>query len=223
MPTPIRQEPARNSAAPWPASRQCASKVVKSGTSPARTRRRSSPRLAFRVEIARQAQPQDLRQVEIEPHGRAQDFHFRQRQQAEPPGFVQHAGGGRIQNVGLLGGMHQLQILRDEFDIDQTAGRELQVPAVAVAFFCGYGAPHLDHIPAMGAASRLRPSAVRITSATGASNSGDDAEGCAHASTPCAPRSRLPAPDSFRTVDCVASGPERPDGRSRISTGYSTP
>ena len=47
---------------------------------------------------------------------------------------------------GMVGGVHELQILRDEFEIDETAGGKFQIPAVAVAFFGGDGAPHLDHV-----------------------------------------------------------------------------
>ncbi len=42
--------------------------------------------------------------------------------------------------------MNELQILRDEFDIDQTAGRVFQIPDIGVAFFLGDRAAHLDDV-----------------------------------------------------------------------------
>ena len=42
--------------------------------------------------------------------------------------------------------VHQLQILRDELDIDQSADSVFEVPALAVAFFLGDGAAHFHHV-----------------------------------------------------------------------------
>ena len=47
---------------------------------------------------------------------------------------------------GVSRGVNELQILRDEFDIDQPAGGIFQIPAVGVALLVGDGAAHLDHV-----------------------------------------------------------------------------
>ena len=43
-------------------------------------------------------------------------------------------------------GVHKLQILRDELDVDQPAGGVFEVPAIVVALLLGNGAAHLDHV-----------------------------------------------------------------------------
>ena len=47
---------------------------------------------------------------------------------------------------GMLVRVHELQILRDEFDIDQPAGGVFEVPALAVALFLGDRAAHFDDV-----------------------------------------------------------------------------
>ena len=78
-----RRECARSSRAPWPASRRDARRASRS---PARRRRapaaRAGPAPArLRIERRRQAQPQHLRQIVIEPHRRAQHLGILGRQQ----------------------------------------------------------------------------------------------------------------------------------------------
>ena len=51
-----------------------------------------------------------------------------------------------MQNIGVVGGVHELQILRNEFEIDEAAGGKFQIPAVAVALFGRDGAAHFDHV-----------------------------------------------------------------------------
>ena len=42
--------------------------------------------------------------------------------------------------------MHELQILRDELDVDQAAGCVFEVPRIGVAFLLGNGAAHFDDV-----------------------------------------------------------------------------
>ena len=42
--------------------------------------------------------------------------------------------------------VRELQILRDEFDIDQAAGGVFEVPALAIALFFGDRGAHLHHV-----------------------------------------------------------------------------
>ena len=46
----------------------------------------------------------------------------------------------------MLGGVHELQILRDELEIDQPAGGVFQVPALVVALLGRDRAAHLDDV-----------------------------------------------------------------------------
>src|SRR5438045_6083916 len=46
--------------------------------------------------------------------------------------------------------MHQLQKLRDELYVDQSASGIFEIPRFAVAFFLRYSAPHLDNIAGDG-------------------------------------------------------------------------
>ena len=47
---------------------------------------------------------------------------------------------------GSVVGVHQLQILRDKFDVDQPAGDIFEVPALAVALLLGDRRAHLHHV-----------------------------------------------------------------------------
>ena len=51
-----------------------------------------------------------------------------------------------VDNVGLVGRVSELQVLRDKIDIDQPPRNMLQVPEIALAFFQGDGAPHVGDI-----------------------------------------------------------------------------
>ena len=73
----------------------------------------------------------------------------------------------------MLGGVDQLQILRDEFEIDQAAGDVLQVPALAVALLGGDRAAHLDDVAGHVSASRGRHSTSRMTFSTRAAKAGE--------------------------------------------------
>ncbi len=42
--------------------------------------------------------------------------------------------------------MNELQILRNELDIDQPASHVFEVPPIAVAFLLGNGRPHFDYV-----------------------------------------------------------------------------
>ena len=75
---------------------------------------------------------------------------------------------------GISVRVHELQILRDEFDVDQPAGGIFEVPALAVALLLGDRAAHLDHV----AGDQLRDragarSTSRMTSSTRAANAGE--------------------------------------------------
>ena len=78
-----------------------ASSVAKSGTSAARASSRSSPAPAVLASNGPgQAQPQDLREILIELHRRAQHFGLLDRQHAQRPGLVEHARGRGVENAG---------------------------------------------------------------------------------------------------------------------------
>src|SRR5215470_9878471 len=65
----------------------------------------------FWIERTRQAQPQDLREIVIEPRRAAHDFRIGRVDQAEAPGAVEHARRRGVENVRMLGGVHELQVL----------------------------------------------------------------------------------------------------------------
>ena len=77
---------------------------------------------------------------------RPQHFRRRGRQYAEPRGVVEYVQGVDIEDVGRGGGMNQLQILRDEIDVDDAARGIFQVPDVVLAFFQPDGAAHVGDI-----------------------------------------------------------------------------
>ncbi len=55
-----------------------------------------------------------------------------------PPSAAQHADGRGIHvDLGMLGRMGQHQILGDEFDIDDAARRQFQIPRIALALLAG--------------------------------------------------------------------------------------
>ena len=54
--------------------------------------------------------------------------------------------GRDVENVGLVGGVNELQILRDEIDVDHAAGGIFQVPDVVLALLLRNGAAHLGHV-----------------------------------------------------------------------------
>ena len=181
-------------------SARCASSVVKSGTSAARASRLEQARPGrLRVERAREAQPQDLRQVLIEPHRRAQHVGVLRRQQAEPRRLVEHARGRGIENVRLLGRMHELQILRDEFEVDQPAGDVFQVPALLVALLGRDRGAHLHDVAGdrLGVARAAQHVADHLLDPRRESRASRRRR--ARASAPGAPRSRPRSPDSSRT------------------------
>ena len=124
-----------------------ASRAAKSGTSAARASRRSRPAPAvFASNGPGRHEPQDLREVVVELHRRTQHFGLLDRQHVQRPGLVEDARGRGVENVRQLVRVHQLQILRDEFDIDQAAGRVFEVPALAVAFLLGDGPTHFHDV-----------------------------------------------------------------------------
>ena len=173
----------------------------------------------LRIERPGQAKPQDLRQVVVEPRRRPQHVGIFRRQQAQPPRLVEHARGVGVEDLRLLRRVNELEILRDELQIDQPAGGIFEVPARVLALLLGDRLPHLDHI-------RRHRRRIALAAEHGADHL-LDAGGerrrrlrpRARASAPCAPRSRLRCPgSSAKASRLVATGPERPDGRSRMST-----
>ena len=92
------------------------------------------------IERAGQAQPQDLRQILIELHRRPQHLGLLDRQHAQAARPCRARARSRCREFpGMRVRVHELQILRDEFDIDQPAGGVFEIPALAVALFLGDG------------------------------------------------------------------------------------
>src|SRR5215471_5479390 len=85
------------------------------------------------IELLADAEPQDLRQVVIEPSGCAQHFGLRLRQNGKPRGIVDHLERVDVENIRLLAGMDELEILRDEIDVDHAASSVFEVPGIALA------------------------------------------------------------------------------------------
>src|SRR4030088_2863533 len=81
-----------------------------------------------RLESFTDAEPQNLREIMIKPRRRAQDLGLRLRQDAKPRGVVEHVQRRDVENIWLLGGVKELEILSDEIDIDHAAGGVFQVP-----------------------------------------------------------------------------------------------
>ncbi len=137
-----------------------ASSEEKSGASPARaiTRCRSTPAVSALKPVA-DAEPQDLRQIVIEPRRGAQDLGLRLREHAEPCGILQHLQRRHVEDFRLVMRMHELEILRDEVDIDHAAGCVFEIPMVALALFLRDRGPACrQHRAAIAAGSRRRVS-----------------------------------------------------------------
>ena len=105
----------------------------------------------LRIESAGQAEPENLREIVVEPHRRAQHGGVGGSEQAELGGLFQDARRRGIENVGHRRGVHELQILGDELDIDECAGRVFEVPGIGVALLRGDRGAHLDHVLGDGA------------------------------------------------------------------------
>ena len=149
--------------------------MAKSGTSPARANKPQQSRTRrFGVERARQAQPQDLREIVVKLHGRAQDFGILHPQNAQRPRFVEHTRGRRVENIGTLMSVNELQILRNELNIDQPAGDIFEIPALAVTFFLRNGRSHLHNVAGRHWASRGRRKISRTAPSTRCLNAGED-------------------------------------------------
>ena len=74
---------------------------------------------------------------------------------------------------GFVGGVDELQILRDELEIDQPAGGVFEVPALVLALLLRDRLPHLDDVAGDRRRHRAgRHSTARITSSTRAANAG---------------------------------------------------
>jgi hypothetical protein len=99
-----------------------------------------------RIEILRQANAQHLRQPVIEAGRVAQHFHVARLQQTKLLRLVQRTDRRRIEDAGRVRGMHKLQELHHEFDIDQPARDVFQVPAVAIALLFGDRLAHLNDV-----------------------------------------------------------------------------
>ena len=120
---------------------------------------------------------------------------------------------------GVVGGVNQLQILRDELDIDQPAGHVFEIPSLAVAFLGRDRLAHFDDVGGdhLGIAWPAQHRADQRLDARGKWRRGRDDPGARE-------RHVLPGPGFVFLIArqnrrCwVASGPERPDGRSRMST-----
>ena len=68
------------------------------------------------------------------------------REHAEARGVVEHGRCGDVEDAGLVGGVDELQILRDEVDIDHAARRIFEIPDVVLALFLRNGAAHVGDI-----------------------------------------------------------------------------
>ena len=64
----------------------------------------------FRLEFLADAKPQNLREIMIEPRGRAQHLGGRLRQNAQPGGVIPHLYAWRHRAVRVCGGMRGLQV-----------------------------------------------------------------------------------------------------------------
>ena len=87
-----------------------------------------------------------MRQVVVEPRRRAQHFGFRLRQHTELCGVVEHRKRRDIEDVGLFRGVNELQILRDEIDVDEAARGMFQIPDIGLAFFLRDRAAHVGDV-----------------------------------------------------------------------------
>src|SRR5215467_1072967 len=98
------------------------------------------------IEFSGQAKTEDLGEVVINLHCGPKYFRVIHRQDPQGPSLVQRARGRSIKYVRQLMSMNELQILRNEFDIDQPAGHIFEIPAITISLFLGYGGAHLYDI-----------------------------------------------------------------------------
>ena len=171
----------------------------KSGKSAARAnkaRTRASPTLASNGPV--ETQPQYLREIVKQQNGRPQHGRILRLQNTRARSLLQHARRRRVEDFRRGRGMHQLQILRNELDIDEPAGGMLEIPGISIALFRRNRAAHFhdvgrDRVGIAPAAEHLadrRFDRGRMPPAP---------KQHAHASAPYAPKSRLRSPGSRRS------------------------
>ena len=86
----------------------------------------------------------------IEPRCRAQNLGFGVRQHAEPRGVVEHLQRGDAEDSGFFRSVNELQVLRDEIDVDEPAGGELEVPDVVLALLLRDRPAHIGDVAGGG-------------------------------------------------------------------------
>src|SRR5437764_2708037 len=100
----------------------------------------------MRVKRSRQTQAQDLREIVIKSHGRSEHLGIIDRDHTKPPCLVEYPRRRCIENLRYSVGVNELEILRNEFDVDQTAGGILEVPAVPVALLARDRGAHFHDV-----------------------------------------------------------------------------
>ena len=155
----------------------------------------------LRIERAGQAEPENLREIVVEPHRRrAARRHLAAASRPSRAAFSSVARRRGIENLGHRRGVHELQILRDELDIDQPAGGIFEVPA---------DRRRLSRSRSRRAfpPRRRRPRGVALAAQHVADRRLDARRECrraprrrARASAPYAPRSRPRVPDSRQSL-----------------------
>ena len=87
-----------------------------------------------------------MREIVKEPHGRPQHRGGVGLEHAGTRGLLQHTRRRRIEDFRQGGGVHELQALRYELDVDQPTGGVFEIPGIGVAFFLGDRRAHLDDV-----------------------------------------------------------------------------
>ena len=122
---------------------------------------------------------------------------------------------------GIARGVHELQILRDELDIDERAGGIFEIPGIGVALFLGDRRAHLDDIGRRSCAGRACGTARRgSTASIRAAKSGeprDDPRARERHVLPGPGLALLIAGESRRSAS--PAGRSGPTAASRMSTG----
>ena len=175
----------------------------------------------FRIGRCGQAEPQDLRRDRELAAALRNELGVFALSRPEPRRLFQRSRRRSIESTRHRCGMHELQILRDEFDIDRDApAAYLRSQNVGIAL-CPRRWP-----PRISTTSAATVRALRLRHRRVADRCLDLGEkpGAAEHRPGAGQRHMLPRPGlallvALKPSICVATGPDRPDGRSRMSTG----
>ena len=77
---------------------------------------------------------------------RTQHFSRRRREYPEPGGVIDDTQRAHVQDIGLRCGVDELQVLRDEINVDEAASNIFQIPDIILALLERDRTAHVRHV-----------------------------------------------------------------------------